>query len=231
MSIRSDAGSSVSSELRRSRCRGIRRHLGRVPRRADRPSIRTGCRPRGSSCPRLRRPLGPRARPVRRSATIRSAAARRAARVCSSCSRGRPMLDLYIVTCYVTRNVTGDERRRSCSSSSSTPSRTLLTAFARGERLQRGEGAPQGTRVLQFYPSQDGTLVTCLWESGLRRGRAVLRRPDARRHEHQPLLRRRGYRRVCRGAAGIAERRCRSCLSRSTKTKGRHAPALSRFYP
>jgi hypothetical protein len=39
-------------------------------------------------------------------------------------------------------------------------------AFARGERLQRGEGAPQGTRVLQFYPSQDGTLVTCLWESG-----------------------------------------------------------------
>lgn len=39
-------------------------------------------------------------------------------------------------------------------------------AFARGERLKRGEGAPQGTRVLQFYPSQDGTLVTCLWESG-----------------------------------------------------------------
>ena len=40
------------------------------------------------------------------------------------------------------------------------------TAFERGERLQRGEGAPPGTRVLQFYPSQDGTLVTCLWESG-----------------------------------------------------------------
>lgn len=37
-------------------------------------------------------------------------------------------------------------------------------AFARGERLQRGDGAPHGTRVLQFYPSQDGTLVTCLWE-------------------------------------------------------------------
>ena len=32
-------------------------------------------------------------------------------------------------------------------------------------RLQRGEGAPSGTRVLQFLPSQDGTLVTCLWES------------------------------------------------------------------
>ena len=39
-------------------------------------------------------------------------------------------------------------------------------AFARGERLMRGEGAPHGSRVLQFYPSQDGTLVTCLWESG-----------------------------------------------------------------
>jgi hypothetical protein len=39
-------------------------------------------------------------------------------------------------------------------------------AFARGERLKRGEGAPHGSRVLQFYPSQDGTFVTCLWESG-----------------------------------------------------------------
>jgi hypothetical protein len=37
-------------------------------------------------------------------------------------------------------------------------------AFARGERLKSGEGAPPGARVLQFYPSQDGTLVTCLWE-------------------------------------------------------------------
>jgi hypothetical protein len=40
------------------------------------------------------------------------------------------------------------------------------TAFARGERLKRGEGAPDGTRALQFLPSRDGTLVTCLWESG-----------------------------------------------------------------
>ena len=39
------------------------------------------------------------------------------------------------------------------------------TAFARGERLKRGEDAPQASRVLQFYPSQDGKLVTCLWES------------------------------------------------------------------
>jgi hypothetical protein len=39
------------------------------------------------------------------------------------------------------------------------------TAFARGERLKRGDGAPDDTRVLQFLPSRDGTLVTCLWES------------------------------------------------------------------
>lgn len=38
-------------------------------------------------------------------------------------------------------------------------------AFERGERLKRGEGAPRGTSVLQFLPSRDGTLVTCLWES------------------------------------------------------------------
>ena len=39
------------------------------------------------------------------------------------------------------------------------------SAFERGERLQRGEGAPRGTRVLQFLPSAGGRLVTCLWES------------------------------------------------------------------
>ena len=39
------------------------------------------------------------------------------------------------------------------------------TAFARGERLKSGEGAPEGTRVFAFLPSRDGTLVTCLWES------------------------------------------------------------------
>jgi hypothetical protein len=39
------------------------------------------------------------------------------------------------------------------------------TAFARGERLMRSEGAPSGTRVMQFYPSQDGATVTCLWQS------------------------------------------------------------------
>jgi hypothetical protein len=39
------------------------------------------------------------------------------------------------------------------------------TAFARGERLKSGEGAPRGARVLQFYPSDDGSAVTCLWEA------------------------------------------------------------------
>ena len=39
------------------------------------------------------------------------------------------------------------------------------TAFSRGERLMTGDGAPPGARVLQFYPSQDRTTVTCLWES------------------------------------------------------------------
>lgn len=40
------------------------------------------------------------------------------------------------------------------------------TAFARGERLVKQEGAPAGARGLQFYPSRDGGWVTCLWEAG-----------------------------------------------------------------
>jgi hypothetical protein len=39
------------------------------------------------------------------------------------------------------------------------------TAFSRGERLQTGEGAPEGIRVLQFLPATDGSKVTCLWEA------------------------------------------------------------------
>jgi hypothetical protein len=39
------------------------------------------------------------------------------------------------------------------------------TAFPRGNRLIAGEGAPDGTRVLQFYPARDGSEVLCLWES------------------------------------------------------------------
>ena len=38
-------------------------------------------------------------------------------------------------------------------------------AFSRGERLIRNEGAPTGVRGLQFYPSRDGSAVTCLWEA------------------------------------------------------------------
>jgi hypothetical protein len=39
------------------------------------------------------------------------------------------------------------------------------TAFARGEKLIRNEGAPTGVRGLQFYPSSDGSAATCLWEA------------------------------------------------------------------
>ena len=39
------------------------------------------------------------------------------------------------------------------------------TAFSRGERLVKNEGAPEGARGLQFYPSTDGSAVTCLWEA------------------------------------------------------------------
>jgi hypothetical protein len=39
------------------------------------------------------------------------------------------------------------------------------TAFARGERLIKNEGAPAGVRGLQFYPARDGSGATCLWEA------------------------------------------------------------------
>ena len=39
------------------------------------------------------------------------------------------------------------------------------TAFARGEKLIKNEGAPAGVRGLQFYPSVDGTTAACLWEA------------------------------------------------------------------
>jgi hypothetical protein len=38
-------------------------------------------------------------------------------------------------------------------------------AFARGEKLIKGDEAPPGVRVLQFYPSQDRSVVACLWEA------------------------------------------------------------------
>ena len=39
------------------------------------------------------------------------------------------------------------------------------TAFARGDKLVKNEGAPAGVRGLQFYPSTDGSAVACLWEA------------------------------------------------------------------
>lgn len=39
------------------------------------------------------------------------------------------------------------------------------TAFARGEKLVKNDGAPSGVRGLQFYPSRDGSAVVCLWEA------------------------------------------------------------------
>jgi hypothetical protein len=39
------------------------------------------------------------------------------------------------------------------------------TAFARGERLLAGTGAPAGVRVLQFCPSRDRSQVMCIWEA------------------------------------------------------------------
>jgi hypothetical protein len=39
------------------------------------------------------------------------------------------------------------------------------SAFGRGERLIKNEGAPAGVRGLQFYPSRDGSAVVCLWEA------------------------------------------------------------------
>jgi hypothetical protein len=38
-------------------------------------------------------------------------------------------------------------------------------AFARGETLIRNDGAPPGVRGLQFYPSTDRSMATCLWEA------------------------------------------------------------------
>lgn len=38
------------------------------------------------------------------------------------------------------------------------------TAFARGEDLLAGNGAPTGVRAREFYPSRDKGDVFCLWE-------------------------------------------------------------------
>jgi hypothetical protein len=38
-------------------------------------------------------------------------------------------------------------------------------ALTRGQKLIRNEGAPAGVKGLQFYPSQDRSAATCLWEA------------------------------------------------------------------
>jgi len=38
------------------------------------------------------------------------------------------------------------------------------TAFARGQNLLDGRGAPSGVQVRKFYPSTDQLAVFCLWE-------------------------------------------------------------------
>jgi hypothetical protein len=43
--------------------------------------------------------------------------------------------------------------------------RNAQVAFSRGEKLIKNEGAPSGVRGLQFYPSRDGSVATCLWEA------------------------------------------------------------------
>ena len=43
--------------------------------------------------------------------------------------------------------------------------RNSQVAFSRGEKLIKNEGAPGGVRGLQFYPSRDGSVATCLWEA------------------------------------------------------------------
>ena len=37
-------------------------------------------------------------------------------------------------------------------------------AFARGQNLLQGEGAPPGVRLHEFYLSRDVSAATCLWE-------------------------------------------------------------------
>lgn len=42
--------------------------------------------------------------------------------------------------------------------------RDAPVAFARGQNLLEGRGAPAGVQVRKFYPSTDQSAVICLWE-------------------------------------------------------------------
>ena len=43
--------------------------------------------------------------------------------------------------------------------------RDAPVAFARGQNLLEGRGAPTGVQVRKFYPSADQSAVICLWEA------------------------------------------------------------------
>jgi hypothetical protein len=62
-------------------------------------------------------------------------------------------------------HATGDERRNTMYVVVQHTFKEPQTAFARGERLIKNEGAPIGVRGLQFYPARDGSGATCLWEA------------------------------------------------------------------
>ena len=79
------------------------------------------------------------------------------------------------------------------------------TAFSRGEKLIKNEGAPEGVRGLQFYPSTDGSAVTACGRP-IPSSDPAVRRLDARGLQREHLLR--GRRRAgVRGAAARDFRR------------------------
>ena len=72
------------------------------------------------------------------------------------------------------------------------------TAFARGENLLAGNGAPPGVRVREFYPSRDKADVVLPLGGQLARGGARLRR----RHHGRLQPSRRTSRSTRRSLAG-----------------------------
>src|SRR5262245_28597196 len=145
-------------------CRETRTRRAQAPRRGARPSSRKGCTRLGSWCRRCRRPRGPTMRPAH--GRPRCAPPLRGS-LCVSprCARAVVPSCLTFISSPVTLRVTLHVTKGGVMLV--IVQHTLIdppTAFIRGERLKRAEGAPEGARVLQFLPSHDGTLVTCLWE-------------------------------------------------------------------
>ena len=111
--------------------------------------------------------------------------------------RAVPRLTAYSETCYVTRNVTCTERRRTCTSSSSTSSPTRRRPSP-GESGSSAERAPLAARGRSSSTRARTARRHLPLGGGLRRGRPGVRRRDARRREREPLLRRRRDGRVRR---------------------------------